>query len=145
MRLFGDPSQRALVAKIGPELTLTVRNRSRTIDFMAHKKDPAAVALGRKGGIKGGPARAATLTAAQRSESARKAVQARWAKVQEGRGRKEEMSDAAPASAVLGTSKKALHLCLKRIKDAKDENELRRLTEELQKIVFHKQYQNAEN
>jgi hypothetical protein len=34
---------------------------------------------------------------------------------------------------------------LKRIKDAKNENELRRLTEELQKIVFHKQYQNAEN
>jgi len=46
---------------------------------------------------------------------------------------------------VLDTSKKALHLCLKRIKDAKNENELRRLTEELQKIVFHKQYQNAEN
>jgi hypothetical protein len=46
---------------------------------------------------------------------------------------------------VLDTSKKALHLCLKRIKDAKNENELRRLTEELQEIVFHKQYQNAEN
>ena len=46
---------------------------------------------------------------------------------------------------VLDTSKKALHLCLKRFKDAKNENELRRLTEELQKIVFHKKYQNAEN
>ena len=46
---------------------------------------------------------------------------------------------------MLDTSKKALHLCLKRIKDAKNENELRRLTQELQKIVFHKQYQNAEN
>jgi hypothetical protein len=34
---------------------------------------------------------------------------------------------------------------LNRIKDAKDENELRRLTEELQRIVFHRQYQNAEN
>jgi len=45
------------------------------------KKDPAAVALGRKGGKKGGPARAASMTAKQRSESARKAVQARWAKV----------------------------------------------------------------
>ena len=96
------------------------------------KKDPAAVALGRKGGKKGGPARAAKLTPEQRSESARKAVQARWSK-------------AAPAAAVLDTSKKALHLCLKRIKDAKNENELRRLTEELQRIVFHKQYQNAEN
>jgi hypothetical protein len=36
--------------------------------------------LGRKGGKKGGPARAAAMTAEQRSESARKAVQARWAK-----------------------------------------------------------------
>jgi hypothetical protein len=36
--------------------------------------------LGRKGGKKGGPARAAAMTAEQRSESARKAVNARWAK-----------------------------------------------------------------
>lgn len=36
--------------------------------------------LGKKGGKKGGPARAAAMTAEQRSESARKAVQARWAK-----------------------------------------------------------------
>ena len=44
------------------------------------KKNPAAVALGRLGGQKGGPARAARLTPEQRSASARKAVQARWAK-----------------------------------------------------------------
>ena len=44
------------------------------------RKNPAAVALGRKGGKKGGPARAAALTALERSESARKAVLARWAK-----------------------------------------------------------------
>ena len=44
-------------------------------------KDPAAVALGRKGGLKGGPARAAKMTPEQRRESARKAVLARWAKV----------------------------------------------------------------
>jgi hypothetical protein len=36
--------------------------------------------LGKKGGKKGGPARAAKMTPAQRSESARKAVEARWAK-----------------------------------------------------------------
>lgn len=42
-------------------------------------KDPAAVALGRRGGLKGGPARAAKLTKEQRVESARKAAQARWA------------------------------------------------------------------
>jgi hypothetical protein len=36
--------------------------------------------LGRKGGKKGGPARAAAMSPQQRSESARKAVNARWAK-----------------------------------------------------------------
>lgn len=41
-------------------------------------KDPAAVALGRKGGLKGGKARAAALTAGQRSEIACKAARARW-------------------------------------------------------------------
>ncbi len=41
-------------------------------------KDPAAVALGRRGGLKGGKARAAKLTAKQRSEIARKAAKARW-------------------------------------------------------------------
>ena len=45
-------------------------------------KDPAAVALGRKGGLKGGKARAAKLTAKQRSESAQKAAAARWSKPQ---------------------------------------------------------------
>lgn len=41
-------------------------------------KNPAAVALGRLGGKKGGPARAARLTKEQRTESARKAARARW-------------------------------------------------------------------
>lgn len=43
-------------------------------------KDPAAVALGRKGGLKGGKARAAKMTPPERSEAARKAAAARWAK-----------------------------------------------------------------
>jgi hypothetical protein len=43
------------------------------------RKNPAAVTLGRKGGLKGGPARAKKLTAKERSDSARKAVLARWA------------------------------------------------------------------
>jgi len=43
-------------------------------------KDPAAVALGRKGGLKGGKARAAKMSAEKRSEIARKAAQARWRK-----------------------------------------------------------------
>jgi hypothetical protein len=41
-------------------------------------KDPAAVALGRKGGLKGGKARAAKLTPEQRRDAARKAANARW-------------------------------------------------------------------
>jgi hypothetical protein len=41
-------------------------------------KDPAAVALGRRGGLKGGPARAKALTKEQRSASAKKAAEARW-------------------------------------------------------------------
>jgi len=41
-------------------------------------RDPAAVALGRKGGLKGGKARAEKMTAQERSESARKAARARW-------------------------------------------------------------------
>jgi len=129
---------------------------------MAVKKNPAAVALGRRGGKKGGPARAAILTPEQRSESARRAVQARWAKAKEGsdyvlhksnaiggkkssRFRNEKMNEDVSAAPVLDTSKKALHLCLKRIKDARNDSELRRLTEELQRIVFHRQYLNAED
>lgn len=42
------------------------------------EKDPAAVALGRKGGLKGGKARAAKLTKEQLSASAKKAARARW-------------------------------------------------------------------
>jgi hypothetical protein len=50
------------------------------VEKPAKKKNPAAVALGRKGGLKGGKARAAKLTKEQRSESARKAAKARWEK-----------------------------------------------------------------
>ena len=41
-------------------------------------KDVGAVALGRKGGLKGGKARAAALTKQQRSDIARKGAAARW-------------------------------------------------------------------
>jgi len=41
-------------------------------------KDPAAVALGRRGGLKGGKARAEKLTPEERSEAARKAARSRW-------------------------------------------------------------------
>lgn len=41
-------------------------------------KDPAAVALGRKGGLKGGRARADKLTKARRVAIAKKAARTRW-------------------------------------------------------------------
>lgn len=43
-----------------------------------HKKNPAAVALGRLGGSKGGKARAAALSPKRRSEIAKKAAEKRW-------------------------------------------------------------------
>lgn len=43
-------------------------------------KDPAAVALGRKGGLVGGKARAKKMTKAQRVASAKRAAAARWGK-----------------------------------------------------------------
>ena len=44
------------------------------------EKDPEAVSLGRRGGLKGGRARAEKLTPQQRKEIARKAAAARWSK-----------------------------------------------------------------
>ncbi len=51
-------------------------------------KDPAAVALGRKGGLKGGKARAESLTANERSEIAKKAARKRWGSGEESKYRK---------------------------------------------------------
>jgi len=43
-------------------------------------KDPAAVALGRKGGLKGGKARAESLSPKKRKDIAKKAAAKRWEK-----------------------------------------------------------------
>ena len=53
-------------------------------------KNPNAVALGRLGGLKGGKARIAQLSAEERRELARKAVTARWDRE---RARKKKKSD----------------------------------------------------
>ncbi len=47
------------------------------------EKDPLAVELGRRGGKKGGAARAAKLSPEQRSERARAAAAARWKKAED--------------------------------------------------------------
>lgn len=68
-------------------LQLEIRDRLRYNRHMAENQDPTdeelselARKLGRRGGLKGGPARAAKMTPEERSEAARKAVNARWAK-----------------------------------------------------------------
>ena len=109
----------------------------------AKKKDPAAVALGRKGGKKGGPARAAKLTPTQRSESARKAVQARWAKAKGKNyivGKRTKMNT---TPSTIDTSDNAVLMLLKRIKETNDQNEIRQLSDQLERMIFHKQYANA--
>ena len=45
---------------------------------IAREKNPAAVALGRLGGLKGGKARAEKLSSTKRKEIAKKAAKARW-------------------------------------------------------------------
>jgi len=47
---------------------------------MTEEKNPAAVALGKLGGRKGGKARAVKLSDERKSEIARKAANARWEK-----------------------------------------------------------------
>lgn len=67
-----DPNQRAKAV-----VDLATGHRS---PELVRQKDPAAIARGHLGGIKGGAARAAKLTAAERSASASKAAKARWEK-----------------------------------------------------------------
>lgn len=57
---------------------------------MVKKKNPAAVALGKLGGSKGGKKRAANLSAERRREIARKAATARWDKYREEQGAKKK-------------------------------------------------------
>lgn len=55
-----------------------IERATREAEEPPREKNPAAVALGRLGGKKGGPARAAKLSPERRSEIARKAAKARW-------------------------------------------------------------------
>ena len=63
--------------KTPKDVSQTGENASPAID---DGKNPHAVALGRLGGLKGGAARAKSLTKEQRSEIAKKAATARWKK-----------------------------------------------------------------
>jgi len=61
----------------------SVVNREGSNKEPSEKKNPAAVALGRLGGKKGGPARAAVLSERRRRNIARQAANARWHKVED--------------------------------------------------------------
>jgi hypothetical protein len=66
---------RSVIAKADPDAAADVTPPPAT----PKEKDPAAVALGRRGGLKGGKARAAAMTPERRAEIARKAAAKRWA------------------------------------------------------------------
>jgi hypothetical protein len=64
-----DPNRRAY---------LTMLKATRQEPPSPPAKNPAAVELGRLGGLKGGKARAEKLSARKRKEIAKKAARARW-------------------------------------------------------------------
>jgi hypothetical protein len=72
-----DPVQ--LGKLIGDILTGQVEDRGSDAP-LDETKDAAAVSLGRRGGLKGGAARAAKMSPEQRAEVARKAAKTRWGK-----------------------------------------------------------------
>jgi hypothetical protein len=69
---------------IGPPCTRchapTERVAIRVRRAVVPERNPHAAALGRLGGLKGGPARAAALSPRRRREIARTAARARWSK-----------------------------------------------------------------
>ncbi|HEX4138188.1 MAG TPA: hypothetical protein VHY84_26500 [Bryobacteraceae bacterium] len=100
------------------------------------KKNAAAVILGRKGGLKGGIVRAARLTPEQRSASARKAVRARRAKA--GKAVAADRIASTP-----DTSDHALARLLIRLRMATDPAEIRGLSEQIERTIFHNQFDNG--
>lgn len=66
--VFADSVLDQIIAKHDPEVA------------RAQGKNPAAVAFGKRGGAKGGHARAQNLTEKRRKTIAKKAVRTRWSK-----------------------------------------------------------------
>ncbi len=112
------------------------------------EKNAAAVALGRKGGKKGGLARAAKLTPEERSAIASKAVRARWDRAKAEREDlvlKAEPREQNPVMKTVNadTSDDAVLALLQRVKETDDWTEIRKLSDELERIIFHKQHRTA--
>lgn len=74
-----DPNQRA-------KLIVEIATGEVHEEAVPDTRDPAAVSLGRRGGLRGGRARAEKLTPEERSEIAKKAASARWGKPPKAKG-----------------------------------------------------------
>ena len=77
----GDVAQNALRV-VEQAIGERLKPQRKIMHFPPRKKNPAAVALGKLGGMKGGKARAAELSPERRKEIAQKAAKARWARVE---------------------------------------------------------------
>jgi hypothetical protein len=71
-----DPAQAAVMV-----VRLATGEIAETLGNVPTQKDPAAVALGRRGGLRGGAARAQSLSSEEKRRIARKAAAARWGKI----------------------------------------------------------------
>jgi hypothetical protein len=74
------PKARLDLAQLAKRIVDEATGQAERTPAPSEGKDPLAVELGRRGGLKGGKARAAKMTKKQRSESAKKAARARWSR-----------------------------------------------------------------
>ena len=74
------PKERLDLAQLAKRIVDEATGEAERTPAPSAGKDPLAVELGRRGGLKGGKARAASMTKKERSESAKKAARARWRK-----------------------------------------------------------------
>lgn len=72
------PKQKLDLAQLAKRIVDEATGQAQRTPAPDEGKDPAAVALGRKGGLKGGKARAAKLSKRRRSEIAKRAAEIRW-------------------------------------------------------------------
>lgn len=72
------PKKREDLAQLAKRIVDEATGQAELTPAPSEGKDPLAVELGRRGGLRGGKARAAKMTKKQRSESAKKAAEARW-------------------------------------------------------------------
>ncbi len=76
------PKKRLDLSQLAKRIVDEATGQKERTQAPSEGKDPLAVELGRRGGLKGGKARAEKMTKAQRQASAKKAAAARWGKRQ---------------------------------------------------------------